>query len=138
MSYGSIRILPPLVAALAMFVLGAVWFGPLFSKPWMAAMGIDPAAMKDKARPSIAPMLAGSFIASVVASFALDYFIDRSMMRTLQGGACLGATAGIGFVATAYASTYLFGQKPFKLYVIDVGHQIVALALAGAILGAWA
>lgn len=135
--YGSIRVLQPVVAALAMFVLGSVWFGPLFSKPWTAAMGISPESMKDKPRPSMAPMLVGSFIGSLVMAFTMDCFIDRTMSRTLAGGACIGLLASIGFVATAYASTYLFGQKPFKLYVIDVGYQVVGLTLAGAILGAW-
>jgi len=138
MMYGNIRVLPPIVAALAMFVLGSLWYGPLFSKPWTAAMGIDPASINPKDRPSIGPMLAWSFVASVVAAFALDLVIDVSVMRTLHGGACIGATAGIGFVATAYASNYLFGQKPLKLYFIDAGYHIVGLTIAGAILGAWA
>jgi len=137
MMYGNIRLLQPIVAALVMFVLGALWFGPLFSKPWMAAMGISPDTMNDKARPSIGPMLVGSFIGSLVMAFAMDCFIDRSMSRTLAGGASVGLYASIGFVATAYASTYLFGQKPLKLYVIDVGYQIVGLTIVGALLGAW-
>ena len=33
--FGSINTLAALVAALSGFVIGAIWYGPLFSKPWM-------------------------------------------------------------------------------------------------------
>ncbi|MCH7574095.1 MAG: DUF1761 domain-containing protein [Candidatus Marinimicrobia bacterium] len=35
----SINYLAVLVAAAIEFGLGALWFGPLFGKPWMAAHG---------------------------------------------------------------------------------------------------
>ena len=33
-------------AAVASMILGSLWYGPLFGKPWMAAMGFTKDAME--------------------------------------------------------------------------------------------
>jgi hypothetical protein len=32
---------------------------------------------------------------------------------------------------------YLFEQRPFKLWLIDAGYQVVNFAAMGAVIGAW-
>lgn len=48
-----------------------------------------------------------------------------------------GAAAGLGWVATGMATTFLFERRPAPLIAIDAGYHVVALATMGAILGAW-
>ena len=43
----------------------------------------------------------------------------------------------IGFVATAYAATYVFSQKSLKLWAIDAGYFLAVLMAQGALLAAW-
>ena len=46
---GTPQILDVLVTALAGFVIGGLWYGPLFSKPWMKASGVTPGKHDDRA-----------------------------------------------------------------------------------------
>jgi uncharacterized protein DUF1761 len=49
----------------------------------------------------------------------------------------VGALVWVGFVATVLAVTTYFGGRPRQLWLINAGYQLVALALMGAIHGAW-
>jgi hypothetical protein len=52
-------------------------------------------------------------------------------------GASTGLIVGIGFLATAYGITYLFEQRPLRLFMINAGYSIVLLVIMGAIIGGW-
>ena len=57
---GAINWLSVLIAVVAAQVLGFLWYGPLFSKQWMAALGWTPEQMKEEG-PGPAPLsLSGS------------------------------------------------------------------------------
>jgi len=134
MEYVSIRILPVLVAGIAFMMLGGLWYGPLFAKSWISLIGKSEEEMQAGAKPTV---YVWAFAAALVASYALALLIEATLMTTLKGGMWIGLVAALGFVATSFGSSYLFNQKPVKLYLIDVGYQVVALTIAGAIIGGW-
>lgn len=134
MDFSTIRVLPVLVAGIAFMMIGGLWYGPLFAKSWMALIGKTEADVRAGAN---SMMYVWSFLAALATSYALSVFIEATFMTTLAGGACIGLTASLGFVATSFGSSYVFNKRPFKLYLIDVGYQVVALVAAGAILGGW-
>ncbi len=74
---------------------------------------------------------------ALVMVYVLAMFIHAMHITTPAGGAGLGLLAAIGFVATVFASNYMFGSRPWKLYLIDAGFYLVALVLEGALLGWW-
>ncbi len=120
------------VAAAATFALGALWYGPLVGKPWMAAAGMT----EEKAASANMGRTFGlAFLLQLVTAFALAMFIGPQ--ATLAFGTFAGFMAGALFVATAMGVVYLFEQRPFALWGIDAGYQILAFTLMGAILGAW-
>ena len=41
-----------LVATILGFVLGALWYGPIFGKPWMAAVGVSREQLLDGFNPA--------------------------------------------------------------------------------------
>jgi hypothetical protein len=135
--YGSFAVLPIVVSGIAFMLVGGMWYGPLFGKTWMALTGVT--MEQAKATPSnvMTRMYGGSFVAALVASYVLSLLIDATLVTTLGGGICLGIVTALGFSGTAFASSYLFNQKPVGLYVIDTGYQVVCLAIAGAILSVW-
>jgi hypothetical protein len=121
-----------LVAALSGFVIGSLWYGPLFQKPWMKFSGVT----KEKAAQGNMPLIfGGAYVLNVGAAIGLALIIgDHSGWAT---GVHVGAFAGTFFVATAIGVVYLFEQRPIGLWLINAGYQIVNFAAMGAILGAW-
>lgn len=126
-----------LVAALATMALGFLWYSPvLFGKPWMALMGktdADMPEMKKKATKAYAL----SFIGALVMAYVLAHFVDYVGATTVSDGLQLGFWIWLGFAATIGYTDVLFGGKPFKLFLINTGYQLVELLLMGVILAVW-
>lgn len=121
-----------LVAAISTFALGALWYGPLFGKPWMAASGMT----EEKARQGNMALTFGmAFVLQLLAAVALGMFIGRE--ADLMFGLFAGFMTGAFFVSTALGVVYLFERRPVSLWALDAGYQIVAFSMMGAIIGAW-
>ncbi len=120
-----------LAAAFLTFVLGGLWYGPLFGKPWMRASGMT----EERARQGNTPLIFGlSFVLQLLAAFSLDMFIGE---EGASFGLFAGSMTGIFFVATAFGVVYLFEQRPLAHWAVNAGYHIVSFTMMGAILGAW-
>lgn len=125
-------------AALAGFVLGAVWYGPLFGKPWMAMMGFTKDSMKNMSmKPAVAMAL--GFVAFLLMSYVLAHVLMfASAYDTGTSGVVSGLTGGfwcwLGFVLPVTAGVVLWEGKTWKLWVLNAGYYLVALLLMGSIL----
>jgi fluoride ion exporter CrcB/FEX len=122
------------VAALAYWLLGALWFAVLFSKPWMALEHITPE--QASGMNPIAPYVI-SFILNLVIAFVLAQLCAWRNASTAARGAALGILIWIGFVGPITYSTYLYEMRPKELFAINEFYPLVGLCLMGAILGAW-
>ena len=91
------------VAAIAGFPLGALWYGPLFGRAWMAATGIT----KERAQQAnMAKIYGTTLLLNLVIATSLAMFIGST--ASLQDGLFAGFMAGLTFVAAAFGITYLF------------------------------
>jgi len=122
------------VAALAYWLLGALWFAVLFSKPWMALEHIAPE--QASGMNPIAPYVI-SFILNLVIAFVLAQLCAWRNASTAARGAALGILIWIGFVGPITYSTYMYEMRPKELFAINEFYPLVGLCLMGAILGAW-
>jgi MFS family permease len=121
-----------LAAAAASFVLGGAWYSGLFAKPWQAAAGVSDAQMKSGNKPL---MFAGAFVLSLVQAAVFAMFLGPNV--TLMFGVGAGLAAGLGWVATGIAMTYIFEKRSVTLGLINGGYATLQFTLIGAILGAW-
>lgn len=122
-----------LVAAVAYFALGAVWYMVL-SKPWMTAVGLTQEDVEKGSNPAIFGV---TFLLEVVTVFAIAVLLGTTDLAGIGSGAALGAFVGVGVWCTLMSVTFLYeGRKP-ALFLIDGGYHLIALTLVGAILGAW-
>ena len=121
-----------LVAAVAAYATGAIWYMAL-GKPWMNALGKTREELQGRSMTGYV----GAFVAALVASLILALFIVNLPSGGLFEGAVAGVLAALGFGVTAFLSDALFAGRGLKLWAINSGHQVVALGIAGAILGAW-
>jgi hypothetical protein len=129
-----INYLAVLVAGLVNYAIGAVWFGALFGKPWMALSGIK------EMKPSVGPMLlglVGSLLMSFVLAHAIVFASAYMKAEGLGGGLMAGFWNWLGFVAPVTLSVVIYEKKSWKLWFIDNGYWLIALLAMGAILSAW-
>jgi hypothetical protein len=132
MEINSLNWLAILVAALATFLLGGLWYGPLFGKTWMRVTGITEA----QANAGNKGLIFGvSFLLQFIAALVLDMFIGPE--GTLAFGTAAGAAAGLFWVATAFGVVYLFEQRPLGHWAVNAGYHIISYTMMGAILGGW-
>lgn len=127
-----INYLAVFVAALLGFIIGGLWYGPLFGKQWMKEMNFTEESLK---KSNMARIFGLSFVLSLVISFNLAAFLGEK--ADLMWGLTAGALAGIGWVAASIGITYLFGRKSLRLFLIDAGYQAVTYTLMGGLLGIW-
>ncbi len=122
-----------LVAALSGFVIGSLWYGPpLFQKTWMQLTGMT---REKGAGTSMAVTFGGAYVLNVVGAMGIAVVLGDH--GGWASGVHVGAFAGLFFIGAALGVIYLFEQRPFKLWCINAGYQVVNFAAMGAILGAW-
>ena len=120
-------------AAILAFVIGGVWYGPLFGKAWMKENGLTPEAV---AAGNPAKIYGLSFIYTLVMAYNLGFFLgDPSIgsgMATMYGFA-----TGFGWIAMALFVVGLFERRSMKLMLINGGYMTVTLTIMGLIIGIW-
>lgn len=121
-----------LAASLSAFVIGGIWYGPLFGKAWMAASGKTENELQQR---NMVQVFTVSLLLILIAAINLEMFIGSE--GTLNYGMFAGLLAGIGWVATFMGVIYLFEKRSLKLWLINAGYSVIALTLMGSILGAW-
>ncbi|MEP9357165.1 DUF1761 domain-containing protein [Sphingomonas sp. KR3-1] len=121
-------------AALAGFVVGGLWYGPLFGKAWMQARGIDAAAAKTGANMPL--IFGGTFVLNLVAAFMLDHlYLTYDAPVGQHHALVIAGIIGTGFITTSIGVNYLFSRLPRALFLIDAGYWIVMYLVMGAIFG---
>jgi hypothetical protein len=121
-----------LVAALSGFVIGGLWYGPLFQKPWMAATGIT---KEQGAKANMAVTFGGAYVLNLVGAIGIAILLGDHV--GWGAGLHTGVFTAFFFIATALGVIYLFEQRPFKLWCINAGYQLVNFGAMGLILGVW-
>lgn len=125
-----------LVSGLLYWILGAVWYG-LFSDRFVALMRWTPEDLARLQAQGSGRELALAFGASVLAAYVLAHFVRHVGARNFLDGALTGFWAFVGFVLTTNLSTVIFEGRPSGLYLINMGYNLVALVLMGALLAVW-
>lgn len=122
-----------LVAALAAFLVGAVWYSPLlFARPWQRALGLSD---EDLRSGSIGRIFASAFVAMFIAAagFSLILGQDAGWIDGLHWG--LGV--GLLFVATSLAIHNAFERRPLYYWAINAGFNLVQFLIYGLVLAVW-
>ena len=122
-----------LAATITGFLLGGIWYGPLFGKAWLRSIG---KREEDLGSPAI-PMTLSFFTAFATALLMALLINALPAIKTVVDGALLGLYIGVGFIAAAMASDYAFCRWPTQLFFIQAGYRVVYSMIMGAILAGW-
>jgi hypothetical protein len=130
---GQINWIAVLVATIAGFLLGGLWFSPLmFANKWMAALG---KAKDDMGKPG--PALILSFVVTLITAATLAVLLRIMPLTTTPGAFRLGLTIGIVFYALATASDFAYTGWPRTIYWIQASYHVLMIAVMAVILAAW-
>jgi hypothetical protein len=142
MAFGSLNYWPILIAAIASFAFGAIWYGAL-GRQWMSARGLSEADMaKAKAETGRIPV---PYIVAFVAQLLMAWMFAGVLLHMAQGGLATSIRTGVisgfflwlGFVITTMAVNHAFQGARSALTLIDGGHWLGVLLIQGAIMGWW-
>lgn len=123
----AVSLLATLLATVLSFVLGGLWYGPLFGKAWMRHVGMTEATLREGFSP--ARTYGITFVLAFVASYVFGMFLGPNPSLALGVGA--GASAGVCWVATSLWTNDLFERRSFGLTMINGGYHTVKFVLIG-------
>lgn len=123
-----------IVAGVAAFMVGGVWYSLLFGKAWMAARGVTKEDIQAKGG-APASMFAITFALDLMMAFVLDHVFGTYAPIADMGTALMIAGGiALGFVIPAMVVNYLYQQAKRNLYLIDGGHWLAVFLVMGAVL----
>lgn len=125
------NILAILIAAASGFLVGGIWYGPLFGKAWQRAIGLSDDELKSA---NVIKIFGITFLFSLLSAVFLGHLLahfDTDFYRTMM----ISTGIALGFVAPAIGTNYLYGRKSGKLFAIDAGYWIVFYAAMGLVFG---
>lgn len=123
-----------IIAALAAFMLGFVWYSFIFGKAWQAKTGIT----DEEAQSNMLMTHGLALLMMVVISYAINYIINLHPVedQTFTHGAFHGLLSCILYAAPLVVIHYLYQKKSFKLMAIDIGYALLFFTVIGGVLAA--
>ena len=133
MDMNTINWLAVFVAGLSAFILGGIWYSPaLFGKSWMKENQLT---VEDVQQGNKGKIFGWSFILSLIMAVNLAMFLEDPKID-LAMSIVYGFLTGV-WIFCGIAIVGLFELKSARYIFINGGYMLVALALMGAIIGAW-
>ena len=131
-----INYLAVVVATVAWFVVGSLWYSPLlFGKAWMELSGINPGAMAAVKLPAV--KIIAEFVRGFVVAYVLARFVALLGVVDWRGALQLGVWVWIGFPVTLLGGSVSWQNVPWMLATIHAGDWLVKILLMAVILGVW-
>jgi len=119
------------VGALAGFVVGGLWYGPIMGKKWMGAVGFTEEDIKGG---NMGAIYGGALAFSLLASWTLAHtFASYAQDLSFSVKVMTSFGVALGFIVPAIGTNYLFSQKSKALFFIDAGYWLLFYIAMGAV-----
>lgn len=131
-------IVPVVAATVVQFLLGFIWYGPLFGKMWGKIHGFDKLSKETqkKMMSEMGPYYALQLVVTIISSIVLTIFITMLPQDWNHYG--LAFFFWIGFTVPAQVSAVLFGGTDNKWIAKKIALQafgsLVCLVAAAAVI----
>ncbi len=133
-----------LVCMASTMVVGALWYGPVFGKPWMRAVGMDKLSEDDlqkvqkEAMPGYMVSMGSAGIAAVLLDLMLDWAIPGSPYVDQPGwlgGMAIAFTMFITFYVPGTLTAQFFEGRRWLMWALGAGYWGVLALIWGAAVG---
>ncbi|HZP08043.1 DUF1761 domain-containing protein [Methyloceanibacter sp.] len=131
MTFAGVNYIAVVIAALAGFGTGAVWY-MMLGRFWLAAVGKKKEDMERTPTPFLI-----SIVANLVMAIMLAGVIGHLGEVNVKTGVISGALIWLGFVITTMGVNHAFEGAKTSLTLIDGGHWLAVLLVMGAVIGAF-
>jgi hypothetical protein len=122
------------LAALAKTVIGAIWYSPvLFGAKWLKFVQCSEEDLKRGMPKALVVDIIGNFVMAFVLVHATHY----AGAATAAQGAAVGFFNWLGFVAVSTLFSVTFEKRPFALWTINNGFQLIGIVVMGIIVTVW-
>ncbi len=129
-----INILAAIVAGIAGYLPGALWYSPaMFLKPWAREMGIDLAGPRSE-KHSMTKTLIG-IVPAIAAAIVVALLLGPD--PALPGALCVALACAGGLVATSLAIQYLHEGRSLAFFAINAGFHVVQFVIIALVLALW-
>ena len=127
---GPMNWLAVVLATLAFFAVGAVWYSALFARPWQREVGL-----------TIEQLTGGRNMMLIMGTCLLLEFVVVLMLGHLfaridpsdRAKMMMATGFGLAVMAPAIGISYLYQRRSLKLFLIDAGHFVVGMAVVGLV-----
>lgn len=122
-----------IVCMVAYMIIGSVWYGPLFMKPWARLSGmdkVDKAELQKAMVPAMLTSLATAFVMTVVLGRGMQILLVQNWIDPLV----ICVILWFPFTAMTMAQNYAYTRKSFQLLAIDAGYILVSMFAISMIL----
>lgn len=130
-----INYLAVVVCGIISMLIGAIWYGPVFSKVWMKEVGYTEDDLKKDFNSGKTYGLA--VVSHTFMALVLAYFLQLTNASAILESIRISLSAWFGFIFLTMFINSLFARKTFRLVAIDSGYQLVNMILFGIILVLW-
>ena len=129
-----VNLVAVLVAAIANFIIGFMFHGPLFGKTWMRLANVTPTGNE-----KLSDMY-GQMFWNLVSNFVAAYVLAAVYMMTGEGvahGLIIAFWLWLGFIVTSSSAEVIWMKRSAKLWIFEMTSSLVAMLAMGAIIAAW-
>jgi len=131
----AVNYLAIIVAAIAAMALGFIWYHPkVFGGAWMRMAGVNPEGTPKQKM--MVHMVLGLLVAGVSA-YVLAHFVVVWAALTWVDALQLGFWVWLGFQVPILAGAVLWDKKPWALFYINAGYQLITMVVMALILVLW-
>jgi hypothetical protein len=122
-----------LVATVAKFVLGFVWFALLFGKQWRTLSGVSEGSMKE----GMVKAMVTDFVTSFIMAWVLVHAVHYAGATTWGMGAGVGFFNWLGFIGAPTLAAGMYEKRSLKLWGLSNAYMLLSLLIMGAIVAVW-
>jgi len=132
-----INLLAVVLAAIAAFVIGFLFHGPLFGKLWMRLADIHPTGNEKFA--DMIPQMLWNLLSNLVTAYVLAViYLFASTSSYLSGpgistGIIVALWIWLGFLVTSSSIEVIWMKRSVKLWLFEVVASLVVMVTMGAI-----
>ena len=123
-----------IAAAISMFVIGGIWYGPLFGKPWQKAAGLSDEQLKAGNMPMIFGI---AFVLALLMAANLAFLVTATPPLPLSMIVMYAIAAGLGFSTFGLGMVAAFERRSLSYVLINGAYLTLSFAVMGLILGLW-
>lgn len=116
------------VATVTLFVLGFLWYGPIFGRSWAVSQGLEYGQSPTGMGKPIAITVVYYFVFNVGVAYLMEG-------DTLEHAVVWGIIVGVLLLGPALLAPVAWAKKPTTVFVIDLGHWFAAATVAFLVQG---